>query len=174
MAGNIAEVVANDPHIIKIIPSEYASVPEVDESLFNGDVSWHLHEFKRFLSLPYIIDDFDDHEHKRKPWVNAMFEAHGREFWDYAVYGNALKRSNFVWLNGGFTPMVDALVDSYCGPGKEQFKILADNFKQEYLPHAEYAYLPNSIKALHVKRLKARAHEILKFCEKQTVLQEAA
>ncbi|MBW3002462.1 hypothetical protein KY338_04880 [Candidatus Woesearchaeota archaeon] len=174
MAGNIADVVANDPHIAKIISSEYSSVPEVDESLFSKDMGWHLSEFKRFLCLPYIIDDFADHEHERKPWIQELLALHGRKFWDYAVLGNALKQGNFVHLNGGFTPIIDMVVDAYCGPDKEALELLAEGFKQEHMAPAEYAYLPNSIKAMHVKKLKAYAHAILKFCEKQPVLQNVA
>ena len=169
---NIAEVVANDLHIVKILPSGYDSVPEVDSALFSDDVSWELGMFRRFLRMPYIFDDFEDHLQERKPWSKALYEAHGREFWDYAVLGNALKRGNFVQLNYGASPIVDMFADMYCGSDKEGFELLVEGAKQEYVTHAEYAIFPVSIKALHVRKLKTRIHDILKFCEKKQVLQE--
>jgi len=174
MAGNIAEVVANDPHIVKIIPSEYSSVPEVDESFFRNNVDWMLGLCRRFLAMPYVIDDFEEHEAERKPWSHAMYKAHGREFWDYAVLGNALKRGSFAQLIGGPTPIVDMLAEKYSGPGKEQFEMLVENAKQKHLSLAEYDFLPNSVKALHVRRVKAGIYAVLKFCEKKPFFQEAA
>jgi hypothetical protein len=174
MAGNIAEVVANDPHIVKIIPSEYSSVPEVDESFFRNDVDWMLDLCKRFLGMPYVIDNFEDHENERKPWSHAMYKAHGRKFWDYAVVGNALKRGSFVQLIGGPTSIVDMLAEQYCGPDKEEFEALVESVKQKHLSLAEYDFLPNSVKALHVRHVKKHIYGILKFCEKQKVFQEAA
>lgn len=172
MAG-IAEVVVNDPHIVKVVPSEYASVPEVDETLFGSDVSWELSEFKRFLRLPYIIDDFKDHYGERKPWSNAMYSVHGRNFWDYAVLGNALKRGSFAQLIGGPTSIIEMLSEKYCGPEKEHFEMLVENAKQKHLSLDEYDFLPNSIKALHVRRVKADIYAVLKFCEKKPVFEAA-
>lgn len=173
MAG-IAEVVANDPHVVKTVPSEHDSVPDVDESLFCSDVSLEVDMFKRFLLMPYIIDDFDDHEGKRKPWSQDMYALHGRVFWDYAVLGNALKRGSFAQLIGGPTPVIGMFADKYYGPCREDFEVLVDSARQECLSAQEYSSLPNSIKALHVRRLKARIYDVLEFCEKKRVLQDVA
>ncbi|MBD3304384.1 hypothetical protein GF343_04515 [Candidatus Woesearchaeota archaeon] len=174
MAGNIAEVVANDPHIVKVAPSEYDSVPEVDESLFNGDVSLEVSIFSRFLGMPYVFDDFNDHYGERKPWLQDMWNAHRWEFWDYAVTGNALKHGNFAQIYDRNCSIVGMFADKYCGSDRDTFDSFVKQIKSAYLPVKVYDALPDSYKAVHAGFLKALMYGLLKFCEKKPVFQDAA
>lgn len=164
MVGSIADILSRDPDVVCIVPSEYGFLPEVDCSVFSGDISVELKFVHRFLLARYVVDGFTDHEHERKPWLNRMYAKHGRDFWDYAVLGNALKRGNFAQISGGRPSVAELFAEQYCGRGKDDVCCLVDEIKQEHLSLADYDFLPVSLRVLHVRRMKSLVYDLLDSC----------
>lgn len=169
LAG-IEEVLLQDEHVKKIIPAEQWHVPDIDCSLFSNPpfAECCFGILRRFLYCRYIVDDFKDHENERKPWLQEKYSLHGREFWDYAVLGNALKRGNFAQINNGNTSIIRFIEDDYAGLHKDKLRTLSMMLENESLSLQMYDAMSSDTKLSYVSRLKRRVFSLVNFIARQS------
>ncbi len=75
MAQSLLEQLAQDPHILKIIPSTYTSFPQIDYTLFKqGEeeiTNNSIVTIETYLKKTIIIDNFVTHE-QRRAWRETI------------------------------------------------------------------------------------------------------
>ena len=164
LAG-IEDLLLQEEHIVEIIPAESWNLPEINYSVFKDRSSAKFYSdlMERFIFCSYIVDDFTDHEHKRKPWLHDMYARHGRKVYDYLTLENALKRGNFVHIANGFTPVIDSLEEDYEGPEKDRMHLLSAMLRKQRLSLSIYDSMHSDSKIFYVHRLKSSVFTVLKF-----------
>jgi len=175
LAG-IEDLLLQEEHIVEIIPAESWGVPEIDYSVFKNESSAEFYAglMKRFLSCDYIVDDFTDHNHDRRPWLHDMYAKHGRKVYDYLTFENALKRGNFAQISKGHPSLIDSLEEFYEGPEKGRMHLLSAMLKKQGLSLSIYDSLPSDSKIFYVHRFKSSVFAVLKFLSQVPAARKAS
>jgi len=120
----LEQVLAQDPHIVSIIPSKYTIPPDVDYSLFELEsqtiIDHGLDVIKTYLQYNIIIDNFTTHEERRAWRKTLSAEVH-------SYYKQNKLRRNPITGVIGYIAVLDMC---YIGPNKDEVASQAEKISQ--------------------------------------------
>ena len=166
---SLTDIIAQDPHILAIEPSEHWDFPQIDYALFRKQkiIEPSMSSIKYFLGLRYIRDDFEGQQEgqtRRKWFVQKIPEIKSQGFTEKEYFN--FYKENCLRMNhlNGLSLSLEYLSDNYSGPRQEEVQ---EKIRQvsSILPRDSVVYdeLTNQQKYERVKLIKQRTFEVLQF-----------
>lgn len=151
-------------HIVRVIPAETWLIPGCNYSNFapehEDSATFTNQTLREFLWLPYVVDDFENHEERRRWRLSRRVE--GLDVVDVGV--NALRLNSLIGVNYA-VQLIDRL---YAGPNGDEVSgaiamVNAHTPVYSGCPATRpYDKLDTSDKICFVKEMKSDVFELLK------------